>query len=80
MILTLDTLTVAMKDIFKRLIFRYHNSCFMGFKLQKSQLKENTQFILSVAIYKNSYIAHDKILQKQNKIISKKYLFPNFIH
>jgi hypothetical protein len=64
MILTLDTLTVVLKDIFTRLIFRYHKSCFIDFKLQKSQFKENSQFILSVAIYKNSYITHVETLQK----------------
>jgi len=64
MILTLDILTVALKDIFTRLIFRYHKTCFIRFKLQKSQFKENSQLILSVAIYKNSYIAHDETLQK----------------
>lgn len=62
--LTLDTLTVALKGVFTRFIFRYHKSCFIGFKLQKSQFKENSRFILSVAIYKNSYIAQDKTLQK----------------
>jgi len=64
MILTLDTLTVALKDIFTRLIFRYHNSSFIGFKLQKSQFMENSLFILSVATYKNSYIAHEETFQK----------------
>jgi len=62
------------------MIFRYHKSCFIGFKLQKSQVKENSHFILSVAIYKNSYIVHDETSQKYNKIISKKYFFPNNIH
>jgi len=62
MIPTLDTL--ALKDTFTRLIYRYQKSCLIGFKLQKSQFKENSQFILSVALYKNSYIVHGETLQK----------------
>jgi len=64
MIPTLDTLTMALKDIFTRLIYRYHKSCFIGLKVQKPQFKENSQFILSVVIYKNSYIVNNKSSQK----------------